>query len=341
MTELISDLWNDFLAPGKVQLLVQSDRSTKTRRIHGLDASDVVDYCPTYQAVCSSTAPVAMVPHPLDPADYVDLVQGADVGLFLYDSRAYYARCSGILLEMLSAGVPSIVPAGCWLADQMYEPWQRHLRALERQAVTVRRAVSAWLPLGARPGSRHAAPTEITFGGAERACAAQVEVPAEARELWVSFRTAVAEQGMWVRVDCEQDGGPRSGQSSIVRAEPLPKSTRVMFRIAAAGGPPRLRFYNAYHDSPIKLRDLEVGWIASGGAGRGVRALGAAGLIASDRRQIPALLDEMLTRYEHYSATAGAFSKVVTARHHPRNAVNTLFAGARHATPGRPRRNVA
>lgn len=43
----------------------------------------------------------------------------ADIGLFLYEPARYVARCSGVLLEMLSRGVPVIVPDGCWLADQV------------------------------------------------------------------------------------------------------------------------------------------------------------------------------------------------------------------------------
>ena len=52
------------------------------------------------------------VKHPLSPEDYIDYIRQAGVGLFLYDSRRYFARCSGVLVEMLASGVPVIVPAG-------------------------------------------------------------------------------------------------------------------------------------------------------------------------------------------------------------------------------------
>ncbi len=45
----------------------------------------------------------------------------------LYDPTRYYARCSGVLLEMLCAGVPVLVPAGGWLADQIEDTNQRYL----------------------------------------------------------------------------------------------------------------------------------------------------------------------------------------------------------------------
>lgn len=55
----------------------------------------------------------------LDSEHYHDWLDGADVGLFLYDPDRYVARCSGVLLEMMIRGVPVIVPDRCWLADQV------------------------------------------------------------------------------------------------------------------------------------------------------------------------------------------------------------------------------
>ncbi len=42
----------------------------------------------------------------------------------LVTTRAVAASCS----EMLSAGVPVIVPGGCWLSEQIHDENQRHLR---------------------------------------------------------------------------------------------------------------------------------------------------------------------------------------------------------------------
>src|SRR5690606_37144636 len=44
-----------------------------------------------------------------------------------YDARRYFARCSGVLLEMLIAGIPVIVPAGSWLSHQLRPEADRHL----------------------------------------------------------------------------------------------------------------------------------------------------------------------------------------------------------------------
>ena len=46
-------------------------------------------------------------------------LDSADVGLFLYDASRYRVRCSGVLLEMMVRGKPVIVPAGCWMSEQV------------------------------------------------------------------------------------------------------------------------------------------------------------------------------------------------------------------------------
>jgi hypothetical protein len=63
--------------------------------------------------------PLAVMVANLSTEAYHRWLDTADVGLFLYEPDRYVARCSGVLLEMLTRGVPVIVPDGCWLADQV------------------------------------------------------------------------------------------------------------------------------------------------------------------------------------------------------------------------------
>lgn len=62
---------------------------------------------------------VVLLRDPLDEAAYRRLILDADLFVLPYDARHYYARCSGVLVEALSAGIPVIAPADCWMAAQL------------------------------------------------------------------------------------------------------------------------------------------------------------------------------------------------------------------------------
>ena len=55
---------------------------------------------------------------PLGPDEYFGLVSAADVVLCPYCPTTYARRSSGTLTEGIAAGVPTVVPAGTWLARQ-------------------------------------------------------------------------------------------------------------------------------------------------------------------------------------------------------------------------------
>jgi hypothetical protein len=105
----------------------------------------------------SSREPVVDVPGPLSPEEYVTLIRHSDVGLLLYQPLMHYARCSGVLHEMLSAGVPVLVPAGCALADTIqgaiYAYRRRRLRSARhcgRRVTAIGRRLQSAVPPAAR-----------------------------------------------------------------------------------------------------------------------------------------------------------------------------------------------
>ena len=74
---------------------------------------------------------VVLLRDPRDEAAYRRLILDADLIMLPYDARHYYARCSGVLVEALSAGIPVIVPADCWMAAQLMR-----FGAAEKRAAT-------------------------------------------------------------------------------------------------------------------------------------------------------------------------------------------------------------
>ena len=65
--------------------------------------------------------------HPLTEAEYAKMIIGADVGIMMYDPSRYAVRRAGVLGEFLAAGVPTLVPADCWLSRQIAEPNYQYL----------------------------------------------------------------------------------------------------------------------------------------------------------------------------------------------------------------------
>ncbi len=66
-----------------------------------------------------SSETVTLLDRPLNPAEYIALLNEADAILLPYQPGTYRYRSSGILAEALAAGRPCIVPAGSWMSRQI------------------------------------------------------------------------------------------------------------------------------------------------------------------------------------------------------------------------------
>ena len=138
---LVDRIKEPLLLTGKAKLLVQRP-SQKRFGKPWLELSlgddhkgDGRDSQKQSASVSANTNPIEYAAHPLPRDEYRQLLRSADVGLFCYDSRSYFSRCAGILVEMLACGKPVIVPAGTWLADQIQQPIQLHVKRFQQQNV--------------------------------------------------------------------------------------------------------------------------------------------------------------------------------------------------------------
>ncbi len=111
LAQLVELLWEP-LSQGEIQLWLQGSR----HKYRTLPA----------QALRHPSA-LRLVPHPLPTPQYVQLIASADIGLFLYDPNTFRRRCSGVLVEMLAAGIPVVVPAGTWLSQQLESAGAEHV----------------------------------------------------------------------------------------------------------------------------------------------------------------------------------------------------------------------
>jgi hypothetical protein len=257
-------------------------------------------------------APFLAAPHPLSTEQYEALIRSSDIGLFIYDARRYFSRVSGILCEMLSAGVPVIVPAGCWLAEQVAEENYRYLdqqwRQQREESPTEASAVTAQLS-----GSR----TTVSFTSPVESALVRFAWPKQVpsgtfAELTVQPWPTAADQHA-------KHARPVRGERAILTGR------ESGFVLAAVQDLPaalswEITLRNAYATTALDISTVEV-LPLSGPAS--VRP-GSIGLIASDERDYPRQLQELVAHYEHYARSARRFARQWQWRHAPANTVAEL-----------------
>lgn len=337
LADLARQLWSDGLAQGSAQLVVQAKRGRLTGKprhpIPLPDATQAAERTHLPQHECGD--PVVYIRHPLGTDDYAELVRRADIGLFLYESVLYYSRRAGVLGEMLAAGVPVVVPAGCWLAEQVAEPSYRHALQLLAQLP----CVGTWH--GSEPGVQgiddrglRSRPhgVQVVTGPAGTSC--RIQVPDKATEVAVCFDwVRPDDHGTYLRGELEQfdaAGNSLGRSASILGHLATGPHQATLFSVAADAKALRLTLANAYDNAELSIRDLELRFLSSAHLREQASPLGSVGLVAADPGEVPRLLREMIRHYTHYRRSAGAFSVEWFQRHDPRRTVQTLLDTSRN-----------
>ncbi len=306
---VIDGLWGDYLRDGQAQLLVQTHRRKARHELNARVAA---------RGAHGATPPLLFAPFPLDLAAYTALVRSAGIGLLLYDSARYYARCSGVLLELLCSAVPVIVPAGCWLSEQIAEANQSHLDELAT---------------GAQPIAAHftqeGSPEGQTLRCSRESAAFETRVEAACSLLLVRYRlTAGAGPGRYLRWELSQrDAGgallAASPLDSVVVGSRVAGFNSVAFALDPHARSLRLQVCNAWHDEPTSIGP--VACLTRSGA---AAPLAAVGLAVHEPAQAAAALEEVLRHYAHYRRGAAALALQCADYHNADRLLGQLTAAA-------------
>ena len=314
---VVRKLWKDYLSQGRAQLVMQTRRRDLRRALD----STVADL-----GAHSATPPVVYAPFPLDLERYAELVRSSDIGLLLYDSTRYYARCSGVLLEMLSAGVPVIVPGGCWLSEQIHDENQRHLRDIATRATLQRIGEAQW---SWRPGSQPSNAAAISFTDQE--AIGEFAIPAGARSLLLRFRwLEPTTRGTYARVEFEQldaQGAPLASFAAIVGPGSDPAAVYSLFHLHEGTRAARFKWRNAWDTGAISVDGLECRLLADH------YPAGSVGLTAANMDQSGELLGDVLLHFEHYRRRSAAFAQRCAAYFNADQIVAQLLTAASAPPP--------
>lgn len=252
---------------------------------------------------------------PLTSEEYRRLLLSSDLNLLCYDPANYYARSSGILVESLAAGIPVIVPSGCWLSRQFLGRYMEYADELAGSMEVL--------------GSRSA--KEVRWCGEGRLRVAPekerlFKLPHDA-EISAALDVPAGTSHMLIR---GQFG--RNNQSAAVSVREIgwdeePAREARRFCIEGAGLAKRAALCT---ELPADIAKIAIGLRAIGSSltwfdtleivflrapsGRRFPA-GAVGLIYHSSAEIPALIKDMIDHYAHYRRTAAEFSGKWRAYH--------------------------
>lgn len=317
LQSVVDELWEDYLSNGRLQIAVQRPKRKLFRKEklelqlpdskNSVGGDPVIDY----------------MRHPLSESDYCDFIRGADFGLLLHDSRAYYSRRAGVLGELLSCGKPVIVPAGCWLAHQLQESQFQHIDSMTKQL----------------PHSRTVGLRELNFDTANAPLSGGVVSFDRLRHPFVAKCSRAASEnivvvsfdwqhpktrGVDVRIKCTESRSDGSHESSaqVVGHRITAGKCHAMFRVDFGGNDVCFEIENAFDDSTASIRNLSIDFFEASEPEN--VPLGSFGLIYPDVASISASVAEMVEHLDHFRYQAEQFSHRWWNSHDPRRTLKYL-----------------
>ncbi|HEX4146669.1 MAG TPA: hypothetical protein VHY91_24415 [Pirellulales bacterium] len=326
---VVAALRDDYFATGRLQLALQTkslaDLPEPLREL----TADLA--APRDGRLAQS--PVVHAAWPLSPPDYLRFLGGSDIGLLMYDNLTYHVRCSGVLVEMLSAGVPVVAPAGCWLADQISEPifaYQQQLRERLPVLANLTAAQLDWkiaLENPVEPGIIVGVDTPCaTFPGA----VCQTAVPAHASHLLILLERDIPNPwNYYSSVNVEQrdaDGKSLARRRDIVGHRDAGGPMTVLVPLHGQCRQIEIRLQTAFGHEPFLLRRIECSFLAASDLSQPAR--GAVGQLASDAGQVADCLRDIVDHYDHYEKSARAFAATWAPVHTAGQVLSDLTARA-------------
>lgn len=324
---VVNPLWREYFDTRRLQLVVQAKRLGKLPRELRCHASYDRQSAAPSESI-RQPPKVAVVRWPLSTENYLDLIRDSDIGLLLYDANQYYARCSGVMVEMLKAGIPVIVPAGCWMADQIAEPIFAYRDKLCRELPTVARLTPADADWEAGRAQRYylwRRDARLLVGGEAGCPQTRLTAPPAASHLCVRFRFATSNPPNSClelsAISRPAGHGHAESQREIVGARRPNASLPVLFPLATDTCEIQLTWQNAFAPHMLELSDVEFLFLV---ADYGACSLGAVGLVSAGLDQAPRLLRNMADHYGHYRRTAESFAPAWGQWHSPEKVVRLL-----------------
>jgi glycosyltransferase involved in cell wall biosynthesis len=319
LPQIVQDLWADYVETGKVVFTFQSNFNIPEGELEAVIARSQLEGFPKDK--------VRLITEPLSTEGYRDLLLSGDINLLLYERDNYYARSSGILAESLSAGIPVIVPAGTWMAEQFIEETYRYHATLKDTMRIVRAFEGTGLQWGntGNSSSNPMSQGQLIFGGEPNRSFCWLYPPRSSAFLLVSFKLTVNQSGVFVLPYIDQLSF--NGYSLLKKPFVIGKTLSgcdpsVLLPIKKGAQRIWLGFRNAFANFPVTISDIQIDFLAPEPLQQ--YPLGAVGLTYTYPDEISDCIREMVDNYLHYKETARAFSQRWFEKHNAGRLVREL-----------------
>ncbi len=302
----------------RVQFIVQSNFGFRLPA-HGKE-TDVVNAAAKLEAMPAGQ--VALLKQPAGSDEFCRQALDTDVGLLLYDRQRYAARCSGVLVELLTAGVPVLVSAGCWMADQLADATRDYHIGLRHNGHVIQTARA-----------------EIDQ---------HISIPPGAHDLLLFFvwpDDTVVASGTYARVETRlfsHTGDEFDCWTTVVGPSMPGRCSTALVRLPPETVTASVVWRDAYGQRPLRFSDAELCFLAADPRREAPTPFGAVGLVAADpadAKQTSILLTDLIENHRHYRETACQFARRWSAWYNADRVVAELLS--RRQTIPLPSRPVA
>lgn len=134
LPDLVDALKDEFLATGRIRFLIQAT--------YGISREEALMARAHARLVSFPDEWVHLIETPPDANAFRKALLATDLLLLPYDREIYRRRSSGLLVQAMIAGIPTIIPHGTWLATEAPEGAYVTFGAKLTQSDTVRGAIS-------------------------------------------------------------------------------------------------------------------------------------------------------------------------------------------------------
>ena len=282
ISQIVDQLWTSHLQTGRWQIAMQVPKNLQSYVL----PKSLRSRLPEWREQ-GDQAPVILASGHLDPESYAEMIRTADAGLFLYDGRRYYTRCSGVLVEMLSCGVPVIVPAASWLSRQLAPAYNAYIDSV---ACQFSRSLSIHDPhvmLPIRASAAHSITTPGSTTGMMRVA--------------VTLADPTEYDYLAVQIDSLRSNRQTIRSELRILECCTAGPTQLLIKPQFGASAFQIRLWSPYPQRPLALRRIEL--LESDVSGVAI-PVSTVGLIHTGNNCILQNIDELEDHYAHYRGRA-------------------------------------